>query len=108
MLSSSAKEHDKERLKATINHAQEGGRRLKKDAQDTVDQLHGDLNSMAHSLGEHVRDFVENASEGLTHAKESIVGAGDTGVAQIRQNPLLATAIALGTGFLLGAFLWRR
>jgi ElaB/YqjD/DUF883 family membrane-anchored ribosome-binding protein len=110
MFTSSAKEpvNDKERAKATIDHIEEGGRRIKRDARVTADRAHGDLNSMAHAVGEQVREFVETTGEGLAHAKHSISDVGDAGVAQIRQNPLLASGIALGVGVLMGAFLWRR
>jgi ElaB/YqjD/DUF883 family membrane-anchored ribosome-binding protein len=95
----------KERLR---DHLDEDGRRLKKDAQDATNHLHGDLNSMARAVGGQVREFVDQASRGVSHAKDSVVDAGGTVAETIRENPIWATGIALTAGVVLGAFLRRR
>ncbi len=109
--SSSAKElNHKERAKAAMDDLEEGGRRVKKEMRDTASNVRDDLNfgSMAHAVGEQVGKFVDNASESISSAKESISEATDTATAQIRENPLVATAIAVGIGVVLGALLRRR
>src|ERR1700733_6117769 len=97
----------KEHIRAAAHHIDAGSRRVKKNVRDTTDAVHGDLDSLAHAVGEQVRDFVENASEGLTHARETISDATETVTTKISGNPLMATTIALGVGVLVGAFLRR-
>jgi len=94
-------------IKAAAAHLEEGGRRIKRDAADTADRVQGDLHSIAHNVGEQVREYIETAGEGLVHAKDSIADAGGSVVSRVRDNPMSAAAIALGVGVLLGAFLRR-
>jgi ElaB/YqjD/DUF883 family membrane-anchored ribosome-binding protein len=96
------------KVKTAANHAQDGAQRIKKDANDTVGQLHSDLEGIVHSVGERVRDFVENAEDGIVQARETLADATDNVTTQIRRNPLPATAIALGIGVIVGALLRRR
>lgn len=106
MHASAVKEsmNHKERVK---HHLADGARRIRKDADDTTDQVYGDLNSMARTIGEQMREFVENAGEGIVHAKDSISDATDATAAQIRKKPVMFMAAAVGVGILLGAFLRR-
>jgi ElaB/YqjD/DUF883 family membrane-anchored ribosome-binding protein len=110
MFSPSTKEaaNGKARLKAAAGHAQEGARRIKRDAEDAADDIRGDLSSAAHHLGEQLREFAESAGEGIAHAKDSVVDAGDAVATKIRKNPMPSALIALGVGVVVGALLRRR
>jgi ElaB/YqjD/DUF883 family membrane-anchored ribosome-binding protein len=98
----------KERAKSAANHVDDGMRRIRKDARNTMGQVHSDLEGIVQNVGERVREFVETAEEGLIQAKDSIIDATDNVTAQVRRKPLPAMAIALGIGVLVGAFLRRR
>jgi ElaB/YqjD/DUF883 family membrane-anchored ribosome-binding protein len=82
--------------------------RTKKHMRETANGAQSDLSSMAHAVGEQVREMVESATAGMSHARDSISDATGNVAAHIRRNPLPASAIALGIGVLLGAFLRRR
>jgi ElaB/YqjD/DUF883 family membrane-anchored ribosome-binding protein len=56
------------------------------------------------NLSETVR---KQASRGIEHAQERAVEKVEDLEAQIRRNPIQATAIAAGIGFLIGAILSR-
>jgi ElaB/YqjD/DUF883 family membrane-anchored ribosome-binding protein len=98
----------KDRLKAAAGHAKEGARRVHRDASDAADDIRGDLSSAAHHMGEQFREFVDSASDGLSHAKDSVVEAKESVEEQISNNPWPAAVIALGAGMILGALLRRR
>ncbi len=102
------KESHKDRVKSAVNHAEEGGRRIKKDLRDTAEDVQGDLSSMAHNLGSQVREAMDSAGEGLSYAKESIMDASDMVAKEIKRRPLPAGAMLLAAGILVGAFLRRR
>ena len=106
--STKAAANGKERLKAAAGHAHEGARRIKRDAEDAADDIRGDLSSAAQHMGEQLREFVENASESIAHAKESVVDAGETVARKISKNPMPSALIALGAGIVIGALLRRR
>jgi len=96
------------RKKHIKNHFDEDGRQIKKNVRSTADHIQHDLNTAAHTVGQHVRKFVENASDNVSYAKEQITDVTDGVASQIRKNPIPASAIALGVGMLLGAFFLRR
>jgi ElaB/YqjD/DUF883 family membrane-anchored ribosome-binding protein len=85
--------------------------RIRKSASDAEGNILSDLDTAAHAMGEHVRDFVEtavaSASESMAGAKETIVDATDTVAKTISEKPLTAVVIAAGVGALIG-FLLRR
>ena len=63
-------------------------------------QAKNDIKATANKVGHNVRNFIDSASEEITHAK-SVVGR------QIREKPVQSSLIALGIGYVLGA-LFRR
>lgn len=63
-------------------------------------QAKNDIQAKANKVGHNVRNFIDSASEEISHAK-SVVGT------QIREKPVQSSLIALGIGYLLGA-LFRR
>ena len=54
-----------------------------------------DLRSAANEAGHKVRHFIDDASDRITHASETVT-------TQIRSNPVQSSMIALGVGFLVG------
>jgi ElaB/YqjD/DUF883 family membrane-anchored ribosome-binding protein len=112
MFTSSAKEaiNQRERVKAVVNDIHKGSRRVKREMRDMADDVREDLDigSMAHAVGEQMGKFVDDAGESLAHAKETIVEATGSAAERIRENPLTATAVAMGVGVMLGVLLRRR
>ena len=67
----------------------------------TADHSYADgLHSAAHQAGESVRGLYNSANNELHHA-------GDRMKAEIRNNPIRSSAIALGVGALLGLLMRR-
>jgi ElaB/YqjD/DUF883 family membrane-anchored ribosome-binding protein len=71
-------------------------------------QAHDEAETVMHSVGQQVRDFVENAGENISNAKESVTDMTDHVAKQIKKNPIPASAIALGVGMLLGSIFLSR
>lgn len=67
----------------------------------TTDHSYADgLHSAAHQAGESVREMYNSASYELNHASDRVK-------AEIRNNPIRSSAIALGVGALLGLLIRR-
>ena len=107
MFSTKETANGKERIKSALGHLEEGSRRVKKDVRDTAGKVHGDLDSLAESVGEQVREFVESTGEKLLHAKDSLSDASDTVATSIRGRPWPSVLVSLGVGIALGALLRR-
>jgi ElaB/YqjD/DUF883 family membrane-anchored ribosome-binding protein len=81
---------------ATKNEAS----KLKDATQHTAHELNNDLHAVANQAGRKVRSLFNSASDEILHA-------GDTVTAEIRNNPVRSSMIALGAGILLGALIRR-
>jgi ElaB/YqjD/DUF883 family membrane-anchored ribosome-binding protein len=86
--------------KDTLSDAQRKGETLKKDARDTVNVVGDDLQDMARHAGQRVREVVDTYSHNVTDAAGNVT-------TKIRDNPLQASMIALGVGFIAGMLLRR-
>jgi len=75
------------------------GRRAAETAESAAEKAR----SMGEDIGDVASDVAAMASEQYSRAQDMAVEAFDDAHAAIRQNPLIAVAIALGLGFLVGA-----
>lgn len=67
-----------------------------RDVADATNEAKNALVDAANKAGKKVRSIVNNASDELVHAR-------DTVTTQIRTNPVQSSLIALGVGVVLGA-----
>jgi len=72
----------------------------KDSAQNTAQDIKGDLNNAANEAGRKVRNLYNSASDEISHASDKVT-------AEIRTNPMRSSMIALGIGVVLGALLRR-
>lgn len=84
----------------TIHDVKDAVHRLKGDARDTAATVKDDLENAARRTGQHVRDLADAAGHNAADMAGSVT-------AKIRDNPVQASLIALGIGFVAGA-LYRR
>lgn len=81
-------------------HPSEGSTTPDSDLQAQVSQLREDLAKLTSSISNKAEQKLDHAQDQAKEQVERIEG-------QIRENPLAATAIAAGIGFLLGAIISR-
>lgn len=81
-------------------HQSEGSTIQDSDLQAQVSQLREDLAKLTSSISNKAEQKLDHAQDQAKEQVERIEG-------QIRENPLAATAIAAGIGFLLGAIISR-
>jgi len=85
------KEEDISNLKNTTAN-------LRNVASETAEAAKQNVKSVAAKGSRKVLDFIHNAGDEITHAKDSVTS-------QIRTKPVQSSFIALGVGFVLGALL---
>lgn len=73
---------------------------LKNDARETTAGANDDLRATANQAGRTVRQFIDNASEELSHATKTVTD-------HVHEKPVQSSLIALGLGFAIGALLRR-
>ena len=73
---------------------------LKNNASEAIRDTSEDIRVTANRVGRRVHDFINNASDEVSHAGEKVT-------TEIRANPVRSSMVALGAGLVLGMFLRR-
>jgi len=71
-----------------------------RNVSDAAGEMKDDICVTANKAGHKVRDFINSASEELSHATETVT-------TEIKGKPVQSSLIALGIGFVLGTLLSR-
>lgn len=88
--------------KSTGNELKSDAKQAVKDARhdirDTIENISGDVTYLANKAGREIRGYIDTAGDEFTRATDVVTD-------EIRTNPLRSILVALGAGFVLGAFL---
>lgn len=84
----------------TMRDAKEKVRHFKDEARDAAHAVKEDLEGVAHRAGQQARELADSATHNVGDILDSLVSS-------IRKKPLKASAVLIGTGFVLG-MLYRR
>ncbi len=75
-------------------------RTIGEDIHEAADAAEHDLRATANKMGRKVRGFLDESSEGISHAAETVS-------TRIHEKPVQSSMIALGVGVVLGILLRR-
>ncbi len=75
-------------------------RNLKDNVYAAADEAKGDLRATAANVGRRARDFLDTASDEMSHVTKTVSD-------HVHHKPVQSTLIALGVGLVLGALLRR-
>lgn len=90
----------KDAANATVNDAKSTLYNAKRDVNEATGDSKTNMDDMAEKAGRQVRGFIDSASSQISDASDRISG-------EIHDNPVRASLVALGVGFVLGV-LFRR
>lgn len=79
----------------TVQNLKSSAQAIRSEARDVADDAKRSVREAANDAGRKVKGFMSSAYDEVTHAKDSVTS-------EIRNNPVQASMIALGAGFLIG------
>lgn len=96
---------------ATLSNGTFGDRDLSNTISDTAHTVGDKVRDRIDTVGTRLGDLASRAQSGVTDARERVMStAGDLSKnsrTMVRDNPLMAVAIGVGVGFILGRVLFR-